>query len=41
MSVGGLVEETEVCLAVYGEGLDPAVVTALLGCSPTSAQSQR
>jgi hypothetical protein len=37
MSVGGLVEETEVCLAVYGEGLDPAVVTALLGCSPTSA----
>jgi hypothetical protein len=37
MSVGGLVEETEVCLAVYGEDLDPAVVTALLGCSPTSA----
>jgi hypothetical protein len=35
MSVGGLVEETQVCLAVYGEDLDPAVVTALLGCSPT------
>jgi hypothetical protein len=37
MSVGGLVEKTRVCLAVYGEDLDPAVVTALLGCPPTSA----
>jgi len=26
-----------VCLAVYGEDLDPAAVTGLLGCSPTSA----
>jgi hypothetical protein len=37
MSVGGLVDRTEVCLAVYGEDLDPAVVTALVGCSPASA----
>ncbi len=37
MSVEGLVDETEVCLAVHGENLDPAVVTALLGCSPASA----
>jgi hypothetical protein len=35
--IGGLVEETRVCLAVYGEDLDPASVTALLGCLPTSA----
>lgn len=37
MSVGGLVDETEVCPAVYAEDLDPAAVTALLGCSPTSS----
>ncbi len=37
IDVGGLVEETSVCLAVYGEDLDPAAVTALLGSSPTSA----
>src|SRR4029077_4153385 len=36
MSVEGLVEEKEDCLAVYGEDLDPAVVTSLLGCSHTT-----
>ncbi len=36
MSVGGLVDETTVCLAVYGEDLDPAAVTTLLACTPTS-----
>jgi hypothetical protein len=35
--VGGAVDKTDVCLAVYGEDLDPADVTRVLGCEPTSA----
>jgi hypothetical protein len=35
--IGGLVEETGVCLAVYAEDLEPDAVSALLGCSPTSS----
>ncbi len=33
--VGGLVDETSVCLCVYGEELNPDAVTTRLGCSPT------
>ena len=33
--VGGLVDETGVCLAVYGDDLNPDDVSARLGCSPT------
>ena len=36
-TVGGLVDETGVCLAVYGEDLDPPDVTAIIGREPTSA----
>lgn len=36
-SVGGLVDEASVCLAVYGEDLDPDEVSELLGRSPTSS----
>jgi len=36
-TVGGLVDETSVCLAVYGEDLDPERVTELLGRPPTSS----
>jgi len=36
-TVGGLVDETGVCLAVYGEDLDPEQVTGLLGRPPTSS----
>jgi hypothetical protein len=36
-AVGGLVDETSVCLAVYGVDLDPDRVTELLGCPPTSS----
>lgn len=35
--VGGLVDETGVCLAIYGPDLDPAEVSARIGCEPTSA----
>jgi hypothetical protein len=35
--VGGPVDETGACVAVYGEDLDPDAVSALLGCSPTSS----
>lgn len=34
--VGGVVDKTDVCLAVYGDDLDPDQVTAMLGCEPTS-----
>jgi hypothetical protein len=37
MKVGGLVDESGVCLAVYGEDLDPPDVTAIIGREPTSA----
>jgi hypothetical protein len=36
-TVGGPVDEVGVCVAVYGEDLDPAEVSALLGCTPTSS----
>jgi hypothetical protein len=35
--VGGIVDESRVTLCVYGEDLDPAAVTRLLGVSPTSS----
>jgi hypothetical protein len=35
--LGGIVDETDVCLAVYGEDLDPAEVTKLLRCEPSSS----
>lgn len=35
--VGGLVDETGVCLGVYGPDLDPDQVTSRIGCAPTSA----
>lgn len=35
--VGGLVDETGVCLAIYGEDLHPEHLTAILGCSPSSS----
>ena len=35
--VGGMVDETGVTLAVYGDDLVPEVITAALGCSPTQA----
>ncbi len=34
---GGLVDETSVAVAVYGEDLDPIEITRILGCEPTSA----
>jgi hypothetical protein len=37
LRIGGLVDESSVCLAVYGEHLDPADVTAIVGRAPTSA----
>jgi hypothetical protein len=36
-TVGGMVDETRVTLAVYGESLDPDEVTSLLGVPPTSS----
>jgi hypothetical protein len=36
-TAGGPIDETRVTLAVYGDDLDPDAVTALFGCSPTSA----
>jgi hypothetical protein len=33
--VGGLVDETDVCLGVYGEDLNPAEVTEILRCEPS------
>src|SRR5207247_6934148 len=35
--VGGLVDESSACLAIYGPDLDPDDVTAQIGCAPTSA----
>jgi uncharacterized protein DUF4279 len=35
--VGGVVDETDVCLGVYGDDLDPDQVTVMLGCEPTSS----
>jgi hypothetical protein len=35
--VGGVVDETDVCLGVSGEDLDPAEVTRLLRCEPSSS----
>jgi len=35
--VGGPVDECGVCLAIYGEDLDPDELTALLDCQPTHA----
>ena len=35
--VGGIVNESSVTLAVYGEDLEPSEVTALLGVVPTKA----
>lgn len=37
ISVGGLVDRTGVCVAVYGEHLDPDDVTSIIGRPPTSA----
>lgn len=34
---GGLVDETGICLAIYGPDLEPDEVTAKMGCEPTSA----
>ncbi len=36
-TVGGPVDEVGVCVAVYGEEVVPAEVSALLGCTPTSS----
>jgi hypothetical protein len=36
--VGGLVDETDVCLAVYGDDLEPADVTRLLGVEPSRSR---
>jgi hypothetical protein len=35
--VGGLVDETGVCLAVYGASLEPDFISSRLGCKPTHA----
>ncbi len=35
--VGGVVDETHVCLGVYGDDLDPDEVTVILGREPTSS----
>lgn len=35
--VGGLVDETKVTLALYGEDLEPKEITELLGVEPSSA----
>jgi hypothetical protein len=34
---GGVVDKTTVTLGFYGDDLDPAEVTAMLGCKPTSS----
>ncbi len=36
-AIGGPVDEVGVCLAIYGEDLDPDAITAILRCSPTSS----
>jgi hypothetical protein len=36
-TVGGSVDEVRVTLALYGDDLDPAEVSHLLGCQPTNA----
>jgi Domain of unknown function (DUF4279) len=33
--VGGVVDETRVSLAIYGDDLDPDAVSAVLGCVPS------
>ena len=35
--VGGDPDECGVCLAIYGEELDPDEITQLLGCQPTDS----
>ena len=35
--VGGPIDECGVCLAIYGEDLDPDELTARFGCQPTHA----
>ena len=35
--VGGMVDESRVTLAIYGDDLDPEVVSKAVGCAPTSA----
>ncbi|PTL81083.1 DUF4279 domain-containing protein [Vitiosangium sp. GDMCC 1.1324] len=35
--VGGLVDESSACIALYGTDLDPSDITARLGCQPTSS----
>ena len=37
IKVGGEVDLTDVCVGVHGEDLDPAEVTRIFGCEPTSA----
>ena len=32
---GGMVDETRVSLAIYGDDLDPEAVSGILGCAPT------
>lgn len=34
---GGLVDESRATLAIYGDDLDPDIVSDLLGCSPSRA----
>jgi hypothetical protein len=33
--IGGSVDESGICIAVYGHDLDPEDVTSRLGCNPT------
>jgi Domain of unknown function (DUF4279) len=33
--VGGMVDETRVSLAIYGDDLDPEAVSAMLACAPS------
>ena len=35
---GGVVDESRATLAIYGDDLDPDVVSGLLGCSPSRAE---
>ena len=37
ITTGGPVDELGICLAVYGVDLEPAQVTAILGCGPSSS----
>ncbi|MBH8572036.1 DUF4279 domain-containing protein [Nostocaceae cyanobacterium CENA369] len=38
--VGGLVDKTSVCLAIYGEDLNPDEISKHLGCQPTKAHKR-